>query len=413
MSQFFSLFFALLIILPASSYSALIIKVKDKKALIHLQGVKTQTGAYFRVYNLDNRKRGLLKIDRVSHTKAIGTLKEGAMSRKWNLEPVSKRTALVELKKASKRQQRLALIQKEKMKRKLALIEKKKMKRRLAQKKARKRYLAKKEALKRKQLAKRKLAARKKALSRKIASFSLEEDVLEGLDDYDSGMGQSDEILSYSNKAEFNEPEEQAFDKEPNYPEIDSRRVRRNKKPAGYFDLGLSLNPQFNHMKLTPPNQNIPPYNMTGIGGSAHLHSSFSYNSFLEIGAMLGYRYFNVSAPEGECPRDEGCSLKVHYLSAMSHLKFNVLKFNKHSLWFSGEASLMLPLAYLNRVPSLNKDAFEAMSLHGTVGAGLGLDFKAGDFLIPVSLNGNLHMPLSKTVRLLSLGLQTGLRYRF
>lgn len=406
MSKLLYLFFSFLIILPSFSYSALILRVKDKKALIHLQGVRTQKGAFFKVYNLNNKKTGLLKIDRVSQTKAIGTLKTGAMSRKWNLEPVSKRTALAELKKAFEKKQRLALIQKEKMKR------------RIAKRKAleRKRLLAKEEYLERRrqQLERRRLAAKKRSLKRKIASFSLREDVLEGLD-IEDGMEQSDEVLSYSTNREsdFNEPESSAFDGNSDYPEIEAERVKKNKSQAGYFDLGLHLSPQFNYMKIKSANTDIPPYTMTGLGGSLHLHSLFSYNSFLEIGALLGYRYFSVSAPEGACPKDEGCSLLVHYLSAMAHFKFNVLTFNRNNIWFLTEGSLMLPLAYLNRIPNLKEEAFESMSLHGTIGAGLGIDFKAGDWIIPVSINGNLHMPLSQTTLLLTGGLQTGLRYRF
>ena len=408
MSKLLYLLFSFLIILPASSYSALILRVKNKKALINLQGVKTQKGAFFKVYNLNNKKTGLLKIDRVSQTKAIGTLKIGAMSRKWNLEPVSKRTALVELKKAFEKKQKLALIQKEKMKRRIAKRKTLERKRRLAKKE----YLEKR----RQQLERRRLAAKKKSLKRKIASFSLEEDVLEGLD-IEDGMEQSDEILSYSTNRESdfneNEPESSSFDRSSNYPEIETNRVKKNKSQAGYFDLGLHLSPQFNYMKVKSTNTDIPPYNMTGLGGSLHLHSLFSYNSFLEIGALLGYRYFSVSTPEGSCPRDEGCSLLVHYLSAMAHFKFNVLKFNRNTIWFLTEGSLMLPLAYLNRIPNLKEDAFESLSLHGTIGAGLGIDFKVGNWIIPVSMNGNLHMPLSQTTLLLTGGLQTGLRYQF
>ena len=399
---------SLLIIWSGSSYSASIIKVKDKKALIHLHGVKTQKGAFFKVYNLNNKKTGLLKIDRVAQTKAIGTLKTGSMSRKWNLEPVSKRTALVEIRKVIKRKQELALIQKEKMKR------------RIAQKRAieKKRRLAKQKALERRRqlLERRRLAAKKKSLRRKVASFSLEEDVLEGLN-IEDGMEQSEEVLSYSNPS-YNEVEDNSsfqdnsFRENTDYPEMEVKKVKKNKKQASYFELGLNLNPQFNYMKITPQNK-APSYTMKGLGGAVYMHSLFSYNSFLDIGAMAGYRYFSVSTPEGTCPQDEGCSLLAHYFSVKGHFKFNVLHFNQHKLWFLTEGSLMLPIAYRNRVPNLKKSAFESMSLHGSIGAGLGFDFKVGGWVIPISLNGSLHMPPSQTTLLLTGGLQTGFRYRF
>lgn len=380
MSKFFYFLIVFFIIWTASSYSTLIMKVNNKKALIHLQGVKTYEGAFFKVYNLDNKKTGLLKIDKVAQTKAIGTLKTGSMSKKWRLKPVSKRTALVELKKAVKRQERLALIQKEKMKRRIA----------------RKKAMEKR----------RRLAQKKKSLSRKVASFTLKEDVLEGLDGMENNMQQSQEILSYSNNS--NETEGGSYDS-PNYPKMEVAKIEETKEPAGYFELGLNLNPQFNYMQIKLE----PQYHMTGLGGSAHLQALFSYNSFLEIGAGLGYRYFSVSTPEGSCPRDEGCSLLVHYLSSMAHLKFNILHFNKHKLWFMTEGSLMLPIAFRDRVPNLNSAVFKTGNLHGSIGAGLGFDFKVGSWVIPVSFNGSFHMPHSQTTTLLTGGLQTGFRYQF
>ena len=392
MSKFVYLSIVLFIIYPLSSFPALIDKVKGKKALIHLEGVKTQQGAFFRVYDLNNKKRGLLKIERVAQTKAIGELKIGSMSRKWNLEPVSKRTALVEFQKASKRKRKLALIQKEKMKRRVA--KKKALKRR--------KLLAQQKALK-----KRRLMAKKKSLNRKVASFTLEEDVLSGLDGFDEGMNQSQEVLSYSNETEDD------FHEKPEYPEIENSRVKKNKKSASYFGLGFNLNPQFNYMRIKSINKS-PPYDMTGLGGSVYTQFLFSYNSFLEIGANLGYRYFSVSAVEGACPRDGGCSLTIHYPSAKGQLKFNVLNFNQNKIWFLLEGTLMFPLAYLSRIPSLDNSAFDSMSIHGTIGAGLGADFKVGeDWIIPVSLSSELHMPLSQTTLLLTGSLQTGIRYKF
>jgi len=377
MSKFFYFLILFFIIWTVSSYSTLIMKVNNKKALIHLQGVKTYEGAFFKVYNLDNKKTGLLKIDKVAQTKAIGTLKTGSMSKKWRLKPASKRTALIELKKAMKRQKKLALIQKEKMKRRIA----------------RKKAIEKR----------RRLAQKKKSLSRKVASFTLKEDVLEGLDGMEDNMQQSQEILSYSNEAEGG-----SYDS-PNYPKMEVSKIEEIKESSGYFELGLNLNPQFNYMHVKIE----PKYHMTGLGGSTHFQALFSYNSFLEIGGSLGYRYFSVSTPEGSCPRDEGCSLLVHYLSSMAHLKFNILHFNKHKLWFMTEGTLMLPIAFRDRVPNLKLEAFRAGSLHGSIGAGLGLDFKVGSWVIPISLNGSFHMPHSQTTTLLTGGLQTGLRYQF
>ena len=387
LSKFLCLSLSLIVFWPTSSDSALILKVKDNKALIYLQGVHTQKGAFFRIYNMDNNKRGLLKIDRVAQTKAIGTLKVGSMSKKWNLEPVSKRTALMELKKASQNKQRQAMIHREKLKRRLA----------------------RKKAMQRKQ----RLANKKRALSRKVASYSLEENVLEGLDMGEPEEEQhSDEILSYSTPSTETTEDYSSFEEKADYPTMNVQQVRKNTKKDGYFQLGLNINPQFNLMKAKPNNDGTN-YNMTGLGSSIYIQALLSSTSFLDISGMLGYRYFSVSTPEGSCPQDDGCSLLVHHLAAMGHLKFNLFNFNKNTLWFSTETALMIPIAYRNRVPNLKKEAFESLSLLGTIGAGVGIDFKVGHWILPLSLNGSVIMPISQTTLILSGGLQTGFRYQF
>ena len=385
--KFLCLSLSLIVLWPISSDSALILRVKDKKALIHLQGVHTREGAFFRIYNLDNNKKGLLKIDKVSQTKAIGTLKVGSMSKKWNLEPVSKRTALMELRKASQRQQRQAMIHREKLKRRLA----------------RKRAMQKQQ----------RLAKKKRALSRKVASYSLEENVLEGLDIGEPEEEQhSEEILSYSNPSEADTTEDYpSFEEPADYPTMNTKQVRKNTRQGDVFQLGLNFNPQFNLMKAKPNNGTN--YDMKGVGGSVYIQALLSSTSFLDISGMLGYRYFSVSSPEGTCPQDDGCSLLVHHLAAMGHLKFNLLDFNNKTLWFSTETSLIIPIAYRNHVPDLNKEAFESLSLLGTLGAGIGIDFKIGQWILPLSLNGSVVMPISQTTLILSGGLQTGFRYQF
>ena len=434
MVKFLYFIIAFFFILPGICYSALVLKVKNETVLIHLEGVKTQEGAFFRVYNLDNNKKGLIKIERVAQTKAIGTLKTGSVNKKWNLQPISKKIAVAELSRMTQRNKRIALIQKEKMKRKLAqkkafkrkLARQKALKRKLAQKKALKRKLARQKAFKRKlarqkafkrklaqqkALKRKKLTMKKKALNRKVASFSLKEDILEDLNGItDDNMQQSAEILSHPSSSSNPSSENKDTGDSFNDPTIDLKKV--NNENMLSYQLGLSLNPQFNYMKITPRNK--PKYNMTGIGGTAHIQSFFSYNSFLSIGASLGYRYFDVSTAKGNCQRDGGCSLLVHYVSGMAHLKFNVLEFNQHQFWLLTEGSLILPIAYSNKVPQLDKSAFESsFSLQGTLGGGLGFDFNFGKWIFPVSINGSLYMPWSNTTTILTGGFQAGLKYQF
>ncbi|MBC6416023.1 MAG: hypothetical protein GDA46_06520 [Bdellovibrionales bacterium] len=430
----------LFFLIPNTSYSAFILKIKEDKALIKLQGLKTYEGAYFRIYNLDNTKTGLLKIDKIAHTVAIGTLKVGFMNRRWNLQSISKKTALLELTKASKKETKLALIHKEKMKRKIAekksldrkikLAEQKilERKRKIARQKAleRKRKIARQKTLERKRKIarqkalerKRKIANKKRNLSRKIASFTLNNDILNDLEGLTDNDIQSKEILNYPKTDSSNEANQtqdsSAYSTQDStdYPTVDLEQINSNTFSNKSFQLGLRINPQFNFMRARPENNDE--YDMIGVGGGIHLQSFISYNSFLDIGASLGYRFFDVSTDNSgdTCLNDKGCDFKIHYISGMAHLKLNLLKFKKYDFWILAEGSLMRSLSFSHNVPGLNEEEI-ANSLQGTLGGTLGFDFKFDRWIIPLSINGSIHMPLSDTTLLLTGGLQTGIRYKF
>lgn len=80
----------LLALFAISTHGAVILKTKNKKALIHLEGLKTKQGAYFEVLDLYGKPRGLVRISKVGDKKAIGFLQAGHMEYKWSLEPKSK-----------------------------------------------------------------------------------------------------------------------------------------------------------------------------------------------------------------------------------------------------------------------------------------------------------------------------------
>ncbi len=67
--------------------SAVIVKVKDRKAFINLEGMKAHPGDRFEALNLYGRALGLLEIQKVKNNKAIAVLLKGQMNAQWILEP--------------------------------------------------------------------------------------------------------------------------------------------------------------------------------------------------------------------------------------------------------------------------------------------------------------------------------------
>ena len=370
----------------------LILKTKERKAFIHLQGVNTAEGSYFRVYDLEGNKKGLIQIDRVSHTKAIGTLKAGSMAKKWNLLFVSKKMAQLEIQKENKKRQQLALIRREKLKRKLAMQRKRNRQRQLAK-------------LKR---------SRQQAAERRLASFELEEDILEDLKDVnDSGdfsMSSSEDDFYQSPRDRQNKAILSYEDEPEEEPEDSMLKAPSSQSSSLNFSLGASPAGQFHFMSITPEGGR-PDYKMNGMGGEIGVQANLSLNKLIDVGGFLGYRYFDASANTEECGKDSGCHLRIHYVAGSLNFKLKYLQLQKHDLWFKLEGSLLKPLAYYNR-NTLKEQSIK--TVHGTLGGGLGVDLNFGKFLIPISLELGLYMPPTATIPVfLTGGLRTGLLYRF
>ena len=90
---FFIFFFCFLIGVSNSAYSAVIIKIKGKKALVDLEGVSAEPGDRFEAINLYGKALGLLQIKKIKRGKALAVLLKGKMGVNWILEQVAhKRT---------------------------------------------------------------------------------------------------------------------------------------------------------------------------------------------------------------------------------------------------------------------------------------------------------------------------------
>ena len=375
----FFMFFTFILFAP-NSESAIVLKTKNKQALIHLQGLKTKKGAYFSVVDSYGQKQGIVKIKRVAHTKAIGSLEYGTMAKNWSLEPMSKKRVMAVQQKAKRKAMRQARIQREKIKRKLA---------------AQKRLMKKK-----------KLAQKKRAIRRKLAFYDGEEYKIDDVPE--DTNSQSDEILSYGsyNVEDLGLSEESVS--ESHGGKINIMGEDHGPKSIRRFIVGLSPRLEYNLMRVSPP-RNQPAYLMQGIGYGLFFVSDFSLNNFIRTEGSLGAKRFAISAEEEKCGKQGGCFLSVYYLSAGLNLKLNLMEFAQHKLWLAGGGNFMLPLAYSNNI--LSKRSFSPV--HGTLGGGFGLDFTFGNWVVPVSVRGDFYMPTTKTTMTGIGGFHLGVAYKF
>ena len=383
------LVFAVFILFFPSSEAVIVLKIKNKQALIHLEGLKTKRGAYFEAINLYGKKQGIIQIKRVARTKAIGVLKYGRMAKRWSLEPISRKKAVTIQVRAKRRTVRVARIQKEKIKRKLAQRKQNRLKR-------------------------RKLAHKQTAASRRgIASSERQEEYI--IDDFpkDSDPSQQ-EVLSYdsdrSGMPGFHKSLDGTDQASYLYPpqEADNTDELIVLKSPKQLSFGLAPRFEYNLMKIIPPG-NQPEYLMKGYTYGLFAFADFSLNRFIRAGGRLGGKYFSVSAEEQKCGVKGGCSLSIYYLSAGLSLKLNLIEFYNHKFWLSGEGVLMQPLAYSNNI--LKETSFSPF--HGTVGGNLGIDFTWKNFVIPVSIGGAVYMPTTETTFTGTAGFQLGLAYKF
>ncbi len=77
----------LISVMAFSAESAVIIKIKGRKALIKLEGATAEKGDRFDALNLYGKPLGLLEIRKVKRDKAIAVLIKGKMEVNWILDP--------------------------------------------------------------------------------------------------------------------------------------------------------------------------------------------------------------------------------------------------------------------------------------------------------------------------------------
>ena len=410
------LLFVFIFFLPSAG-AVIVLKTKEKKALVFLEGLKTQKGAYFGIFDLEGNKKGLARLDRMAETKAIVSLKTGSIAKRWTLEPVSKKLALYELKKERKRKALSARIHRDQIK-KRAELKKQKLNRAKERRLALKSRLEQEKRYKMARLRnldkKRRLAKKKQAIHRKLASYSLEENVLEDLGDIREDVQQSSEVLSYDSAGSESSSSNTGLTEMPTKQNTRRAEVEEwpqiKKDKSRSFKLGILPRVEYDFMKVSPISDPENSYFMSGLGFGAVLSTDFSLNSFLSAGANIGAKRFFVSSEEEECGQAGGCSLLIYYALASINLKLNLIQFSGHKLWLMGEGTLLQPFLYSNKA-NLTKESFSPF--HGTVGGGLGLELNFGNLTLPLSVDSHIYMPSTQTTLTGNFGMQFGLSYKF
>ena len=78
--------------ISAFCYSAIVVKVRSNKCLVHLEGETAYVGDYYQALNLYGKPMGLLRLEKVKNGKAIGLIIEGFAEPNWILEKTMQRT---------------------------------------------------------------------------------------------------------------------------------------------------------------------------------------------------------------------------------------------------------------------------------------------------------------------------------
>lgn len=92
LSIFFILFFA-----AFSAHSVIILKVKNQRCLIDLEGASHEIGDYFEALDLYGKARGIVRISKLKGNKAIGQVVDGVIGSNWILEQTSKNKLTTEV----------------------------------------------------------------------------------------------------------------------------------------------------------------------------------------------------------------------------------------------------------------------------------------------------------------------------
>ena len=115
-------------------------------------------------------------------------------------------------------------------------------------------------------------------------------------------------------------------------------------------------------------------------------------NKFALTG-FVGYKHFQIGSESMDCGGRKPCFLKVRYIKFGGELKYIFFQDRTFDLWGGIGGSLILPRT-VDNYAGLTEKSFD---LHGTVGPLLGMNFKTGNLVFPMSLQFSLFNPPTET----------------
>lgn len=375
----------LLLISGFSTQGAVILKKKNRHALLHLEGLRTEPGAYFEVVDWNGKTRGLMQIKRLSKNKkkAIGVLKTGKMARSWALEPVNSRVSARKLKRSQERQ---ALLKRKRSVRKLARV--REDRRRDPVKRVRRK--------RRRSLPSRYLATVNEGIQEEANRTKEAQEEQYVIDDYSAPPPRDD----YYN---------------PDFLKKISSDDS-NKDSDMNLSIGATLAPVWNFMQLQYRDTGLFP---TGMGFDGQIFVEGTLTDSIRWNVHGGYRKFSVSAQDSLCDRDE-CFLDINYILGGAGLKFDFIEKKSLKLWGGLWGNMMFLLGYDNEIDisfdeednvTITDDSFGM--LHGALGFSLGADIKIKkNLVVPLSFEGHLIMPPTATVTAGAVGLRLGIAWK-
>ena len=367
-----------------SAQGAVILKKKNRQALLHLEGLRTEPGAYFEVVDWDGKTRGLVQIKRLSKNKkkAIGVLKTGKMARNWALEPVNRWVAARKLKSSEERQ---ALLKRRRSVRKLASV---------------------REDRRRDPVKRVRRKKRRSVPSRYLAAVN--EDIQEEAN-YEKETQKEQYVID-----NYSAPPPQDDYYNPDF----LKKTSSDDDSSTDMDLviGATFAPAWNFMQLQYRDIGLFPTGM-GFDGQAFVEGTLTDS--IRWNVHGGYRKLSVSVQDSLCDRDE-CFLDIDYLLGGAGLKFDLVEKKSFKLWGGLWGDMMFLLGYDNEVSisideednvRITKDSFGM--LHGALGFSLGADIKIKkNLVVPLALEGHLIIPPTATVTAGAVGLRLGIAWK-
>ncbi|MCY4512239.1 MAG: hypothetical protein OXB86_00960, partial [Bdellovibrionales bacterium] len=299
-----------------SAQGAVILKKKNRQALLHLEGLQTKPGAYFEVLDWNGKTRGLVQIKRLSKNKkkAIGVLKSGKMGKNWALEPVSRRVAKGKLQKSNNRKQ--------------ALLKKRRSIRKLASARKNKRWDP---------VSRIKRKRKRRVPSRYVSNAN---EAIQEEANYEQETQNEQYMIDESSASP---PQEDYYN-----PDFLKKVSSDGAAADSDFDVNLVIGgavaPSLGFMKLQYDSIELLP---TGMGFDGQAFVEGSMNDSIRWNVHGGYRTFSVSVQDSLCDRGE-CLLDMNYLIGGVGLKFNFVDKKSFNLWGGLWSDMMFLLGYDN-----------------------------------------------------------------